>query len=341
MKNFIIFVVVAIILFFSAQEFVPYFAEAYQEAVLFKSVDQGRTWQELFKAPGLDILSLAINPENSNHIFLGTQKGLYRSYSKGRFWHHINQADLSGRAEIQDIIIDQSNPDQIYLAVYQDRKAKLIRSQDNGLSWRQIYVGLKKKDRISSIALDSYQPSILYLATSQGALLKSSNYGMDWRLLDWFDDEIAQLAVNPQDTRVVYLVLEDGRLYQSFDKGESWQLLADLSKQFRKLGKVTKLSLNPQEPSRLYLGSEYGLFSSLDSGRTWRKMDLVMPAKVRPALALAASAENLFYGAGSIVYNTKDGGKHWQVSEAAGGREVSVIAFDRQNPSLVYFGTKD
>ncbi len=338
MKNLIIFIIVIVILGFVAFEFVPYFVEAYQDPILFKSVDNGKTWQKIFKSPNLNVLSIAIDPENSDHIYLGTQKnGLYKSYSQGKFWHSIDQQRLSDRLRIQQIVIDKNNPNQIYLLAF-DKKGKVFKTQDKGKTWQESYVS---EEELSLLALDTYQSSILYLADTQGGLFKSSDYGMRWRLLGRFDEQIIDLIVNPKDTRILYLALENGQIYQSFNKGENWRCLADLSEQFKGIKKITKLVLNSIHPNELYLGSEDGLFNSWDSGKTWHKMNLVMGDKSNSISALAIEQENLFYGSGSIVYNTNNQGNDWQVAELAKGREISAIVFDPNNLNRIYLGTKD
>ncbi len=342
MKEFFIFIVIIAVLVFAFQEFAPYFVQAYQNPVLFKSINSGENWQELFKVASLDILSLSVSPENPEHIYLGTQnRGVYKSYSGGRFWNRINQGDLSDRAEIQDILIDKNNPDKVYLLVFQDQQGRLIKSEDGGKTWQQIYVNPEKRSKIYSIAIDNYDPAIIYLSISGGGLLKSSDYGEHWQLLEYFDEKIIQIAVNSQDNRIIYAAAENGKIYQSFNQGESWRLLSDLSNQFSQLEKVIQLKLNSQQPNEIYLAGQYGLFYSWDSGKTWQKMDLVMPSKASKISSLEISGDNLFYGASSVVYNSKDKGRTWQLSDFNGERQISVIHVNFQNPQIVYVGIKD
>ncbi len=342
MKELLIFIGVILVAIFAFQEFAPYFVQAYQEPTVFKSIDDGETWQELLEAAKLNVLSLAVNPQNPGHVYLGTEgKGVYKSYSGGRFWNQINQGDLSGQAVIKDILIDQNNSNRVYLVAYQNQRARLIKSEDEGKTWQEVYVNAKKRGDISCAAIDSYDSAVLYLGISEGGLFKSSDYGKHWRLLDWFDDKIVQVIVNPQNTKMVYAATQEGQIYQSFDKGESWRLLSDLSEEFKQLRQVKLLRINPVQANELYLGAQYGLFSSRDGGKTWREVGLVMPDKSAVINSLAVSGQNLFYGADSVVYNSRDKGKHWQISNFSTGREISVIAIGSQSPGLIYIGTKE
>lgn len=123
-------------------------------------------------------------------------------------------------------------------------------------------------------------------------------------------------------------------------------------------GRVEITSLLIAE-SRWFLGTQRGLFESEDQGRSWTPVtdeSRGLPARVKiTAIAQSpADAGAIFLGTKIGPYLSTDGGLHWiglgerlpmpdgpapdqEVLEK--GREVMTIAFDPQQPSLVYFGT--
>ncbi len=53
---------------------------------LWKSQDEGKTWQRLMKAPG-NITALTVQPEKQETVFAGTGDGkLFRSTDGGASW---------------------------------------------------------------------------------------------------------------------------------------------------------------------------------------------------------------------------------------------------------------
>jgi hypothetical protein len=46
---------------------------------LFKSVDKANTWTNMTQPPTAYVISLAVDPKNSNIVFAGTDKGIFES----------------------------------------------------------------------------------------------------------------------------------------------------------------------------------------------------------------------------------------------------------------------
>jgi photosystem II stability/assembly factor-like uncharacterized protein len=46
---------------------------------LFKSVDEGNTWTNMTQPPAAYVISLAVDPKNSDIVFAGTDKGIFES----------------------------------------------------------------------------------------------------------------------------------------------------------------------------------------------------------------------------------------------------------------------
>lgn len=84
---------------------------------LLKTDDGGKTWEEikLLSLPGkIDILSLAVNPFNSNEIYYGSKEAIFKTDDGGKTWKTILLP--SNRAPVS-LVIDPFNPDLLYLGV--------------------------------------------------------------------------------------------------------------------------------------------------------------------------------------------------------------------------------
>ncbi|MFC1700986.1 WD40/YVTN/BNR-like repeat-containing protein [Patescibacteria group bacterium] len=317
----------------------------------FVSEDMGKTWVQKevrdqgFAFSSLKFLSIAIDPNNSDIIYLGTRgNGLYKSCCRGEHWYKTqNENNLFlERANIYDIAIDSANSDRVYLSVYHERRGRVFRSMDAGESWDEIYVSSEEGHGIFSIAVDKFNPAIIYIGTAQGGFLKSDDYGNSWKIINWFENTISDIAINPFNSNEIYLSAFRGGVYKTIDGGVEWISLKENMEDFREAELIDKIVMDPFNPNVLYTASEYGILTSNDKGETWEEVDMVSPPNAVPALSLAVDSKNtnyLFYGAGSILYNSLDKGKRWIINQLPDEiLSVKVIAVDPNNPKLIYVG---
>lgn len=122
---------------------------------LYKSTDKGNSWQDLYRneeeTPGLrgGVISLSINPTNSNIIYAGTADicVLLKSTNAGYTW--IVSYDANGKGLINNITIDYYSSQIIYAAIGQLLGFK--RSLNGGSSWQSFNEGLR--DSVSGVKL--------------------------------------------------------------------------------------------------------------------------------------------------------------------------------------------
>ena len=154
---------------------------------LYKSEDMGESWQQLtikedspVTITSLDVLSLAIDLNDSENIYLGSRdNGIYKSCCQGTHWYKLKDKNgvFSERATVYEIILDPQDSNRLYAGVYQNKKGRVFRSQDGGESWEEVYVTSEEKFAVFALAVDNYDPSVIYAGTAQGGLLKSTDYG--------------------------------------------------------------------------------------------------------------------------------------------------------------------
>jgi photosystem II stability/assembly factor-like uncharacterized protein len=95
------------------------------------------------------------------------------------------------------------------------------------------------------------------------------------------------------------------------------------------------LIVSPTDPRSLLLGTHYGLFRSLDGGRTWASdalggqeaMNLVRPG-----------GQTLWVAGHMVLTKSTDGGKTWRDARPSGlpGLDVHGFAVDPRNPRTLY-----
>ena len=124
----------------------------------------------------LGVNSLAVDPTNSDVVYAGTTKGLYKSMDQGEHW-----VKLEGSVQdsyVSAIQIDPSHPSTLYLAT-SDRVQK---SEDSGATWQPKINGLEATS-IRSLQISPSDPQVLYIGTNGGGLYRSVDGGESWKRL--------------------------------------------------------------------------------------------------------------------------------------------------------------
>ena len=142
--------------------------------------------------------------------------------------------------------------------------------------------------RITAIAVYEPDPSIYYVATGGGGLIKTTNNGIT--LKHCFDKEstvaIGDVAVSQTDPNVVWVGTGENNprnsvsygdgVYKSTDGGETWKNMG-LKQSFQ----IGKILIHPTNPDIVYVGalgrlygpnSERGVFKTTDGGKSWNKV---------------------------------------------------------------------
>ena len=122
---------------------------------IFKSVDAGKTWQQVWKGRG-QIGTMAIDPKNADIAFAavlgspfgpGKERGVYRTTDGGKSWQQVLYVDE--RTGASDVAFDPNNPHILYAGMWQAERqpwtltsggpgSGLYRSTDGGETWHRL-----------------------------------------------------------------------------------------------------------------------------------------------------------------------------------------------------------
>lgn len=239
-----------------------------EDAAMFKSVDGGKTWQEL--------------PELRN--------------TKGHLW-----APGAGGMGLHTIIIDPNNPDRMYIAI---SAAGAFRTDDGGKSWVAINKGLKSEYTLPDpdaevghcvhrIAMHPSRPDVLFMQ-KHWDVLRSDDAGNSWHdvgegLPSDFGFPIAVHAHEPNTIYVVPIKSDsehyppDGKLrvYRSRTGGGEWEALTNGLPQSDCYVNVLRgaMTVDSLDPCGVYFGTTGGqVYASADSGDNWTPIVRDLPA---------------------------------------------------------------
>lgn len=319
-------------------------------AGVFRSYDGGKTWfeksyiNESRKIKNVNILDIAFDPSDSNIVYLGTKgNGLFKSYNAGDNWNKVldNNNVLNLRADIYKIAVNSKNSKIIYLAGYQNNFGVVLKSIDGGKSFNRVFISSIKRSPVLDIKINPISPNILYIATADGGLFKSSDYGKSWEAIKWFFDRIQSIAINQYNPFQIYVALANSGIFRSDDGGITWKDLNSDLAAFSEAKKTIMILIDNHFPNIIYLASYFGLFKSINYGRNWKLVRLIVPPKVLPISYIAQDPKNynvIYVGAGSNIYKSKDAGESWVVKKINTNKKINVIKIDPLNSLNIYLG---
>ena len=152
----------------------------------YRSTDATGSWQKinsglippeiLDASLALGVNIIVVDPLNTDTVYAGTTKGLFKSGNKGDTWMRIGQA-LADQY-ISSLLVDPIQPHVLYAG----GRSGIQKTLDGGRTWRTINQGLETLN-IRSLALSPINSRLLYAGTNGSGLYRSTNGGESWMRL--------------------------------------------------------------------------------------------------------------------------------------------------------------
>jgi photosystem II stability/assembly factor-like uncharacterized protein len=122
---------------------------------VYKSVDGGKSWNNVGLKNSEHIGEILIDPRNSDVVYVASQgplwskggdRGLFKTTDGGKTWENV--LEISEHTGVSDIAFDPQNPDVIYATSYQRRRhvwtlinggpeSTIYKSTDAGKTWKK------------------------------------------------------------------------------------------------------------------------------------------------------------------------------------------------------------
>lgn len=145
---------------------------------------------------------------------------------------------------------------------------------------------------IVSISESPKAPNLIYVGTDDGLIQVTEDGGKNWRKIERFEfldipefAYVSDIEASRHDPNTVYAVLQNFKrgdfkpyVVKSQDRGKSWNLI---SSDLPERGSAYTIAEDHVRPGLLFLGTEFGLFSSLDDGKKWLPMSGLPKIAVR------------------------------------------------------------
>ncbi|MCS6929486.1 MAG: hypothetical protein NZM43_08335 [Saprospiraceae bacterium] len=259
---------------------------------IYRSTDAGRNWTHLGLEKTEHIAKIVIHPQQSNTVYVAApgplwsdspERGLYKTTDGGKTWEKILY--INDRTGCADVIMDPRNPDVLLAAMWEVRRTPysftsggpgsgLYKTTDGGKSWRKITNGLPPGPfgRIALALAPSAPDNMWAIVESENTgLYISTDGGETWKYQSATSNVTARpfyfstLVVDPKDPKRVYrpafslsISTDGGYSFNEGGRTSGW-IHADHH----------ALWINPNSTNHLYLGTDGGVYMSLDYGVSW------------------------------------------------------------------------
>lgn len=327
---------------------------------VFVSVNKGENFRQMSVipsvsgAPGsmnmIDTNYLVMDPSDSGAVYLASfDDGLYYTYNAAKGWFYVNTLP---NETINDLAVDPKDKCTIYAAI----GSKLYKSEDCARFWKEVYFDNNPSVQVTSVAVDHYDNNGVYIGTSRGEVIKSSDRGQSWRTIQRLNDGVKKVMVSPTDSRFVFVAsakngiyrfnynsamnLEELADYKNTFDGTNWTDLNSELKEFNLGFNFKGLAFCPADGS-IFLATDKVLLKTLDNGESWAKIKLITPEKETFINSIAVNPKNskeIFYVTNTLFFKSLDGGETWITKQLPTARAGWSMVIDFNNPDIIYLG---
>ncbi len=306
----------------------------------YKSIDGGGSWFSINNTLGEDWvydIAVAMDPSitEPNTIYAAThQKGVYRSTNGGAVWYSVNnglEADLGddGIWSSRSLAINHQDAKRIYLGTW--HTTSMFKTNDGGNLWYLWNDGFYG-ERVYKIKMDPTNKNIIYAATLEHGVMKTSNAGEKWQYSgpvtiagqpsSMFIYDIQASKVN---NNLVVAGSEGEGLFKSLDAGLSWVK----SHQGIFATSVTSILASPDAPADILVSTfGGGIQQTNDAGQTWVDLNIGLLDKWINFVEQSPIDSRILYAGSNVsgIYISYDHGISWQ--RKTSGIDVQIRQVD-------------
>lgn len=264
---------------------------------------------------GGDVRSLASDPHNPDHIFLGTNTGtVFASQDGGRNWSRFAHLGDGDDYVLDHIAVDPQNSKTIYVAAWSlenQQSGDVFRSHDGGKSWEAL-AGMHGKS-VRALALAASDAKFLVAGALDG-VFRSKDGGNSWERMSPANHaeikNIESIAIDPKDPNVVYAGTWH-LAWKTADGGATWR---HITKGMIDDSDVFSIIVDSKDSSVVFASACSGIYKSENGGELFHKIQGI-PFSARRTRVLKediAHPEMVYAGTTEGLWKTSDEGKTWK-----------------------------
>ncbi|CAN5440325.1 hypothetical protein BH10ACI1_BH10ACI1_31590 [soil metagenome] len=241
----------------------------------YKTTDGGKNWRLIKNGmiDDSDVFAVTIDSKNPDHIIASACSGIYESYNAAELWKKIQGIPSQSR-RTRDILQHPSRPGTVYAATTEG----FWMTTDGGKSWA---ITTTKALEINSIAVNPDAPDRVFIGTNNYGIMVSNDGGKNFvQTNDNFTSRFTySITADNERPNRLYATTQNtatggGFVFISNDGGQTWTPNKNLD-----AVRVSPFAIlqDKVNSNTLYLGSNLGLYRSIDRGVTWIQLTAPKP----------------------------------------------------------------
>ncbi len=335
---------------------------------IYKSVDGGKSWNNIGLKNAQQIGGLAIDPKNENRLFVAAlghpyganeERGVYRTVDGGKTWERILYKDENTGA-IQ-VTIDPNNSNIIYADMWAGRQGPwengawngkesgLFKSIDGGTTWKKLTAGLPTTEqglgRIGFCIAPSNSNRLYATVDAEklGGIYRSDDGGESWININaderlWSrGSDFAEVKVDPVNADIVYSA--NVVTWKSMDGGKTWTAFRGAPGG----DDYHRIWINPNNNKIILIASDQGAIITVNGGETFSSWYNQPTAQFYHVSTDNAFPYNVYSGqqeSGSVGIASRgnDGIISFRDWHPVSAEEYGYVAADPLDNNIIYGG---
>jgi photosystem II stability/assembly factor-like uncharacterized protein len=310
-------------------------SDTLEQAGLYRSTDEGATWEQL---PGLkkkDVWSLAFSPSDPNTMAVGARDGVHLSTDAGKTWRKISPPENRELAPVVSLAFDPKNAAILYAGT----PHLPWKTPDGGATWQPVREGMLDDSDVFSIHIDASRPERVFASACSG-IYRSESAASLWKKMTQAQGSSYRtyfVTVDPKQPNLVFAGTTFG-VSKSADGGETWHRISKEATRW--------IAFDEKNPGRMYFATdEAGMLRSDDSGETIRAVNNGFCNRQLPAITSTGKAvltASIYEPVEGGVFQLRSGEANWEriapASEVSAQllRMVAVPAVDDHQAQSVF-----
>jgi photosystem II stability/assembly factor-like uncharacterized protein len=234
-------------------------SETPQYAGLYRSMDEGATWERLHALRQKQVWSMTAWAADPRVIAAGAQDGVYLTRDGGETWTAISSPVAAPRPVVA-LAFDPADSRILYAGT----PNLAWKTTDGGARWRPIHRGMQQDSDVFAIKVDWNQPRRLFAGACSG-IYRSLDAGGAWASLEravGAQFRTYVVAQDPRNANIVFAGTSAG-LLKSADGGVTWRKVSARA--------TRSIAFDPADPSRVFVATDQGVLRSEDGGKHFRQ----------------------------------------------------------------------
>ena len=302
----------------------------------YKSTDGGKSWRLIKNGmiDDSDVFAITVDPRDPEHIVASACSGIYESFNGGDRWAKIQGIPSQSR-RTRDIVQHPSIAGTVYAATTEG----FWMTTNGGKSWA---LTTQRNLEINSIAVHPDEPNRVFIATNNYGVMVSNDGGKNFAPTNEHFTSRFTYSVTPDISQPnrLYATTQNtassgGFFFTSNDGGQSWTQAKSLD-----INRISPFAVLQDriDPNRMFLGTNVGVFRSLDRGQSWTQLTPPKPVKKKAPVRRKMTAKQRAAAAAAAKKAAEEAAKGPVIVPAL-TEKVKVLAFTEDDKNGILAGT--